>query len=530
MCHSTLQVKPIMDKLKIKFISLFCCFEIIFGAKILLLPPDHPGHINIFCIVGKALIKRGHEVHMIGLERYRMKIIKSKIKPLLHKPVKAIGIHDDPDLLANLDMIFEDKTASFDLLTFMKNLTQRIMDQTEEILRNSEINKVVKETKFNLAIIEGGTPARAVYLLAYKYGIPYITLTSSVHDPWGARIPAMPSVEPMQLFSFSNEMSFCQRLANFLGMTAAYNVLSLIGYQWNNVVPKYAPEKAYVTLDELYTRSEMFINNIDVLLMDYPRVSAPHYIYITGTGGEPPNPLANDLNKFVSSAKHGIILVSFGSFVKKFPRYIAEKLFDVCSNVSHMKYVVRYSGEVGVPIPPNVKLMNWLPQNDLLGHPQTKLFLTHGGTNGMMESIYHGVPLVVTPLGGDHPYNARKVEIRHYGRQINIKTDTAAHIAEVVRDVLNNVTYHKSIKRAKQILNHLPKGNDTIVFWVEHILKFGSDHIRPSYIDMPMYKYFMLDVLAFLSLVTFGTCWIIFKLFNLCVRKCCKQHYKEKSE
>ena len=46
-------------------------------------------------------------------------------------------------------------------------------------------------------------------------------------------------------------------------------------------------------------------------------------------------------------------------------------------------------------IPDNVMLYDWLPQNDLLGHRNTKLFITHCGRNGQFESMYHAVPMVI---------------------------------------------------------------------------------------------------------------------------------------
>lgn len=48
-----------------------------------------------------------------------------------------------------------------------------------------------------------------------------------------------------------------------------------------------------------------------------------------------------------------------------------------------------------------------MPQNDVLGHPKTRLFIGHAGLNGIFESIYHGVPMLCSPFFGDQFDNAR---------------------------------------------------------------------------------------------------------------------------
>ena len=44
--------------------------------------------------------------------------------------------------------------------------------------------------------------------------------------------------------------------------------------------------------------------------------------------------------------------------------------------------------------PDNVKLIKWAPQQDVLGHPKVKLFVTHGGQSSTQETLCHEMPAV----------------------------------------------------------------------------------------------------------------------------------------
>ena len=55
----------------------------------------------------------------------------------------------------------------------------------------------------------------------------------------------------------------------------------------------------------------------------------------------------------------------------------------------------------------NMLVRAWLPQQDLLGHPAVKVYLTHGGIHSMYEALWHGKPMVLVPMTADQYDNSR---------------------------------------------------------------------------------------------------------------------------
>lgn len=49
------------------------------------------------------------------------------------------------------------------------------------------------------------------------------------------------------------------------------------------------------------------------------------------------------------------------------------------------------------------------------GHPNLKVFITHGGMLSIMEAVYHKVPLLVLPGFGDQQGNAARCERMGHG-------------------------------------------------------------------------------------------------------------------
>jgi glucuronosyltransferase len=191
------------------------------------------------------------------------------------------------------------------------------------------------------------------------------------------------------------QMTFWQRLIN-IAIVSGLRPIPLMPSPPDQVLDKYRQFGQFDSLDELMSRSKLFLFNKDFVL-DYPKPSMPNMIDVGGLTAKPSNgQLPRDMEDFIQGAKKGIILVSFGSVWFKFPVEIAAKMMSVFGSLEGYRVIWRLGIGDKLPIPNNVLIADWLPQNDLLAHPAVKLFITHGGNNGQYEAIYHEVPMIGT--------------------------------------------------------------------------------------------------------------------------------------
>lgn len=94
----------------------------------------------------------------------------------------------------------------------------------------------------------------------------------------------------------------------------------------------------------------------------------------------------------------------------------------------------------------NVYLSAWLPQQDILGHPKLKAFITHGGLLSMYEAIYHEVPMVMLPVFCDHDVNAAKAAADGYAIRLDLEQLKEEDFYKAIRDILFKDSYKRAIR------------------------------------------------------------------------------------
>ena len=378
--------------------------------RLLLYPMDHLAHVNYFSIIGEELANRGHTVDMIVANRSQYLAAERGIHvfPRAYEEVLDSSVFENAAFGGILEQRY-----------FLWRLFETSLNHVRHLFDDETMMEQLQRNNYDLVIVEGAEPGRYQLLLPYKLNVPFIVI-SHRHYPWLAKIPALPSVEGFQgTFVLGPDSTFIDRIFNTVTWLIFETIAAPPSYlsgMSDNVFDELLPEKENIGFTRLLRKSEMFLILMDTLCTEHHRVSAPHYQFIGGLGARDPKPLPRKLQAFMDSAsEHGVIVMTFGSGMKRIRKHILEPVLEVFKALKQ-KVIIRHDDDIShESVPSNVLIQNWLPQNDLLAHPNTKLFITHGGPGGQTEAVYHGVAMLMMPMVTDQFYNARRAQQRGYG-------------------------------------------------------------------------------------------------------------------
>uniref|UniRef100_A0AAZ3NVL4 UDP-glucuronosyltransferase n=1 Tax=Oncorhynchus tshawytscha TaxID=74940 RepID=A0AAZ3NVL4_ONCTS len=207
----------------------------------------------------------------------------------------------------------------------------------------------------------------------------------------------------------TNKMSFVNKLKNFLH----YGISLYIDYGITRPLYQGLSNEFIDPNTNIYSLiqgADLWLR-VDVVF-EFPSPTMPSVVYMGGFQCKPSKPLPAELEAFVqSSGEHGVVVMSLGSLLGSLLPEISEIIAAAFARLPQ-KVVWRHTGEKPSTLGNNTLLVNWLPQNDLLGHPKTRAFVTHGGTNGIYKAINHGVPMLGLPLIFDQFDNMLRLKAR----------------------------------------------------------------------------------------------------------------------
>ncbi|KAK7500229.1 hypothetical protein BaRGS_00008452, partial [Batillaria attramentaria] len=460
------------------------------GKRVIFWPLPFVSHARYHSNMGRALTKRGHEV-WLALPDYLQGRQQIDTSDLLILTYRTHFVMEDETKDCMRNTYFTGTRP--DWLRYF-SLYRKYCDH---VLTDPELfSKLKDELRPDLFVLDTVALTHMLTVLPYRLGVPF-ALAGTYYDPLAMRVPFSPASTPMQIMKASDHMDFRQRLTQLVLHLAFSLIWDPINY--HDAVARYAPEMPYLPLDRLVAGAEVWLVEIDHV-MDYPRPSLPNVKLIGATAGKPAGPLPLDLQEFMDdSGELGVVVASFGYSLTEIPEEISRKMLAALLALKPMRAV--FKSNLTSPDPDYIKTMTWIPQNNLLGHKNTKVFVTHCGKNGQYEALHHAVPMVGVPIFGDQHYNAERMRVKGFGEVLDIKTVSEQELTSVIKNVAKDARYLERIQKASHIhgmLFGLPM--EQAAWWLDHVLQYGGDYMRSSSQEMALYQFLMLDCFAFLLL------------------------------
>ncbi|KAL9957653.1 hypothetical protein ACROYT_G034576 [Oculina patagonica] len=463
----------------------------------------------------EELASRGHEVVIVVAST-------QKIKPSSKVPHKIYQVPYEPGFLE--DTMIRTQLEGNMIQMFLK------MKEVLPVLCESALNstEVLKELRgFDLLIYD--SLAFCGVLLGEHLNIPRVEiLPAPPNVPFGFShmIPMPVSYVPQLITGFTDKMTFVERAMN-LGVYLGTKLFVHFANYWPMDVLKVKynikPERSF---SEASGDVELVIITADFAL-EYAQPLLPSHVMVGPLNvKDAAKPLPPDLDKFVSnSGGHGFIIVSFGSNVASvLPKPVVDMLATAFGKLKQ-RVVWRLKGYIPSFLAANIKIMDWLPQSDLLAHKDIKAFVSHVGHNSLYESAYYGVPLVAFPLYGDQPSNAKKAEHIGFGLAVDWKISNAQQLFETIERVISESSFKTKAMHISGLLKDRRRTPlQETCDWLEYVLRHGgARHLRAQVFNIPWYQYYLLDVMAFLVAIATLVVMVIRLACRCLCHVCCKR-------
>ncbi|KAF2366707.1 UDP-glucuronosyl/UDP-glucosyltransferase [Trinorchestia longiramus] len=390
-------------------------------------------------------------------------------------------------------------------MTELDAAIKMMLDEIERVSQRMWKNEAVlelwkKRHTFDAVIMPSGAHGMALpfifnttgpLILTCNPGLEYFSIAND-----GNWLP--PSVVPSLFLPYDENMNFFERCVNVLSLPILYFASISFHTAETTFLESLFPDVEYVA--RYYEKSALQLINGHYAL-DNPVPLLPNQVEIGTINSHTAQPLPKDLEDFIeSSGDHGVIYFSLGSYVNStFISHQKKLEFIEAFKRVPQKVIWKYEAD-DMDLPPNVLKKDWLPQQDILGHPKTRVYISHCGIQSTQEAKYHGVPVLAVPVAFDQPRNAARMVRKNIAVSLSWDTLTADQIVEALNILINDTSYSARMKQLSAVLQDQKESpGERAVWWIEYVIRHrGAPHLQYTGKQLHFLQYICADVIAFL--------------------------------
>uniref|UniRef100_A0A1I7US59 glucuronosyltransferase n=1 Tax=Caenorhabditis tropicalis TaxID=1561998 RepID=A0A1I7US59_9PELO len=377
----------------------------------------------------------------------------------LHNVTEAFD--KELDSLAN---VMDDSHIGFiDRLTFDVDFW---MESCEDLVKQIHRLQHLKDYNFDLAIYNDIDPCSPAVVRWLNINKTVLLSSEAIMDKisWDLGLPTLPSYVPsVEENPNHDRMSFIERMSN-------------VYKHFQSIVVHYLQERRvlhlfrkYISLD--YPPITEIIRNVSLVLVnsdeifDLSRPYSQKFVYVGMIGSEKNNDVLPELS-----------------------------IYNAIQNLPDYHFVIKTTPE----------------------HKNLKLFVSHGGMNSVLETMYYGVPMVIMPVFTDQFRNGKNVERRGVGKVILRHTVVTETFYKVIKDVLNDETYEKSAKRLSNMMKTRPfTPEERVSKWINFVLDhdtFDNFHLESN--NLSFIEHNQLDVFCVFIVLPLITYYVFKRILS----------------
>lgn len=171
-----------------------------------------------------------------------------------------------------------------------------------------------------------------------------------------------------------------------------------------------------------------------------------------------------------------------------------------------------------LPIPPsrNVFIAKFLPQNDILAHPDVKAFITHSGLLSTQEALWYGKPMVAIPFFCDQERCCDKSVRMGLAVKINFRTFNRNEFKNAILNVLENSKFAEKSKETAKLFQDKPQRPlEVALWWIEYVIRNPSAaHLKSQSLRLGWFASSSYDIILSIILIFHLFIYLTFKVFK----------------
>ena len=464
------------------------------------------GHVVPVLAVGEELVRRGHTVSLCSTyvankkDRLRKMAEKVGVSFMAAGPSSSTGSTDLKEDKGGLGFALQKMQA--DVNTVSAFLFAESIDETN-----------LKHFDF---VLYADLMHFVAMCINHRYNTP-VLLISTMAEVYSDAEPSWPWPNTMA-GDFSDNLSFWNRLRIFLIQSVLTPVMEIkLAAELSKPVLDYCPNMS----SQLSPTPYFPAIYPTVIGFEYSRTIWPMSTYVGPLLTKSPDPLPEVLKRWLDAKrKRSVVYISMGSHINILKETGQAFIDGILKTHYDAIWALRKENQdilEGITFDQKrIFIIKWAPQLSIVQHKAISMAIVHGGFNGIHESLYSGVPLIVVPLmlHTDQTGNAARVRYQGLGVTLDFKSLTAEKITSSINEI-DSGDYRRNVERLQKIFISAG-GVEKAADLVEYYKDVGFDHLIPAYAkyEWSWVQYYNVDVYGLLAVILVSVIY--------CSLKCCQ--------